>query len=586
MGNEKSSPAPARVEAVIADYNRGALEKARTAAERLAADYPGDALVRNLLGAICAKIGDAEAAIAHFMRATALDPRFPDPHNNLGVALKSAGRKQEAIESFLTAIRLRPDYAEARFNLANTYRDIDRREEAVSVYESALAIAPGHLGARNNLAIVLNRLERYEEAADHFSKVVRAKPGYADAWNNLGLAHKCLGRETDAIASFRRAIAERPDFAEAHYNLGSYLFDLGRKEEAAASYREALKVRPDFAEAYRSLGAVKRYTPDDPMILRLLELVGREELPDNDRMHACYALGRACEDLDRREEAFDYYSRANALRRAFLAYDPEIERALFRRIRTAFASAGPQNALSGDDAPAFARTPIFVVGMPRSGTSLTEQILSSHSMIHGAGELTTLGRAVSAVWRGADVKRGQLVALRERYLADIERRGESDEPFVADKMHMNYRWIGFILLAMPGAKIVHIKRRSIASCWSIYRHYFADIGNGYAYDFDDIAEYYNGYKDLMAFWNARFPGAIHNFSYEDLTENQEFETRRLLDYLGLPFEQGCIDFHETPRAVATISSMQVRRPLYRGSSDEWRKYERFLRPLIDKVGTD
>ncbi|GJL93200.1 tetratricopeptide repeat-containing sulfotransferase family protein [Hyphococcus sp.] len=571
-----------QLESIIADYNRGDFNAALASASTLIAEF---AVLHNVLGAIHARQGNQQAAVKHFLTAVESNPKLADAYNNLGVALKSLGRHEEAIENYVKAIEIKPDYTEAHFNLANSYRDLGRREDAAAKYLEAVRLEPYHLGARNNLGIVLNSLERYEEAVGHFSKVIRANPKFSAAYNNLGLALKQLGREEEAQASFARAIESKPFYAEAHYNWGNLLFDLGRKEEALSKYNGALKIKPDFAEVYRSMGPLKRYQENDLQLAQMRQMIARENISDDDRMHLHYALGKACEDLEDRESAFNHYSQGNQLRKKFLRYSPDVERNLFRNMKSAFADAGPRLALDEPSMEQLPQAPVFIVGMPRSGTSLTEHILSCHSQVFGGGELMTLGKAVTGVWSAGCVQPDQLKAIRETYLAKMMARGV-DERYITDKMHMNYRLIGFICTAFPGAKIVHIKRRSIASCWSIFKYYFSDFGNGYAYDLEDIAEYYQGYMDLMAFWKERFPGAIYDLSYERLTEDQETETRNLLAHLGLDFEQSCIDFHESHRAVATISSMQVRRKLYKGSSDEWRKYEKFLGPLIERLGTE
>ncbi len=585
MGAETNFPARNQIETVVALYNRGELDAALTAVTNLLREFPSAALLHNIRGAIHARKGDQENAAADFRNAISADPNMPDAYNNLGVALRSLKRQTEALAHYARALQLRQDYLDAHFNMANALFDLDRRAEAAAKYQDVLRLAPNHLGARNNFGLLLNKLERHEEAIAQFRAVLTAKPDFVEAYNNIGLAYKFVGGEEEALESFAQAIRLKPDYARAHYNLASYLVDLGRKEEAAKSYAKALQADPNFAEAYRSLSALKRYEEGDPQIAHMLALLRREGATDDDRMHLNYALGKASEDIGRRDEAFHYYAAANSLRRKFLRYDPEVERRTFRTIKEAFEDIERLKDLYRPPAGELRQTPVFIVGMPRSGTSLTEHILASHSQIYGAGELMTLGKAINSVWDGSTLTAEHFKAVRELYLAGMKRHN-ADEPYITDKMHMNYRWIGFIRLALPEAKIVHTKRRSMASCWSIFKYYFSDFGNGYAYDLDDLGEYYSSYMDMMQFWNDRFPGDIHNFSYERLTEHQEEETRKILNYLGLELERSCIDFHETRRAVATISSMQVRKKLYKGSSDEWRKYEKFLRPLLERFGED
>jgi tetratricopeptide (TPR) repeat protein len=313
---------------------------------------------------------------------------------------------------------------------------------------------------------------------------------------------------------------------------------------------------------------------------------------EKDRMQLSYALAKAYEDLGEFDKSFNYLEQGNRLRHKELNYNISNDIRLVTKIKDIFSagslaldvSPGRNNALIH---------PLFIVGMPRSGTSLAEQILASHSQVYGAGELETMGKLVYLILSDMPdqnvtqdsnkITRNEIYSVRDGYLQALTALGVPEKT-VTDKLPLNFLFIGFILSAFPEAKIIHLNRDSRATCWSIYRHYFTGKGNGYAYDMGDLAEFYKLYIGLMSFWRERFSDSIYDLYYEKLTENQEQETRKLLQFCGLQWEEQCLDFHQTKRAVKTASNAQVRKQMYQGSSEAWRKYERHLQPLIKELG--
>ena len=296
-------------------------------------------------------------------------------------------------------------------------------------------------------------------------------------------------------------------------------------------------------------------------------------------MALSHALAKACDDIGETDKAFDNFARGNMLARQRFADTMREHREIFATLRSIFQDGVPEPVKT----PAATKRPIFVVGMPRSGTSLVEQILASHRDVHGAGELQAMrvAMAPAAAERRAD--RQALEGVRQRYLSAIDALG-AQEPAIVDKMPQNFRWIGYIAAALPEATIVHTRRDPVAVGWSIYRTFFPAKGLEFTFDLGDIAEYYRLYEELMAFWAERLPGRIVDLDYEALTENQEAETRKLLEQCGLSWDEACLSPHETRRAVRTASAAQVREKIYTGSSQAWRKYEKHLGPLIEALG--
>jgi hypothetical protein len=329
------------------------------------------------------------------------------------------------------------------------------------------------------------------------------------------------------------------------------------------------------------LSIVKEYQVDDPQIHQMLELLERCTASDKDRMHLNFALGKAHDGIGKHDEAFLHFSDGNRLRKEELEYDISSARAPFARIKSRFSQA--VSALDGfkESEDARGQRPVFVLGMPRSGTTLVEQILASHSQVYGAGELALLGQSVNTFdWDSTQLSSDQLSSIRKSYFSGLAKIG-APEPYITDKMPLNFLWIGLIFAAIPEAKVVHVKRDARATCWSNFKHYFSRKGTGFAYDLQDVAEFYKLYSDLMAFWHQKFPGQIYDLNYEMLTEHQEDETRKLIKHVGLDWEDQCLEFHKTRRAIRTASATQVRQKMYQGSSEEWRKYERHLAPMVE-----
>ncbi len=582
-GPERRQPgaAPARnkLDALIALMGKGEFAAVIEQATKLCRQFPMSFELYNILGIANARLGRQLDAIAHFKKTIAINPAYAGAHYNLGNACRELGRLQDALDCYTSTLEAAPGFVDAALNLGNILKRLGRREEAIGYYEKALALKADDARAYNNLGDTLIELGRYDEAVAKLTRALEILPDFAEAHNNLGNAHKGLGRHDDAVVCYHKAIDLKPNYADAHNNLGAAITDHGSRQAAIASYVAALRINPGFARTHRNLSTIKRYEEGDPQIGEIITLLAEESLPVDDRTQLNFALGKAMDDLGQYDKAFACFAEGNSLRNKQLGYSAATDRELFNSIKSAYrlntAPLEPPPQSPGKNCP----TPVFIVGMPRSGTSLVEQVLASHSEVHGGGELSALEDAVNAsgvLQPGASPAR--LEELGQHYRASLAKLGVN-KPYITDKMPLNFRWIGLIRQALPEAKIIHIQRDARATCWSIFRHYFATCGNAYAYDLNNLADFYNLYKGLMDFWEGLFPGGVYRLNYERLTEQQESETRNLLNHAGLAWEGQCLEFHNTERAIATASALQVKEKIYTGSSKAWRNYEKFLAPL-------
>lgn len=497
----------------------------------------------------------------------------------LGQAHAALGQRSQAVEHFDLATKLQPHavaFWMAAGNDAFLTNDFARAEKC---YEAALQIEPTNPDVINNLGMSLAGLTKFDAAEAIFAKAADLHPTNAKIAYNRANSFRDAGRLNEAIDNYRRAIALEPSYATAANNLGTVLHQLGRDQEAEAAYLQAVAAQPSYAQAHRNLSAVHRYTPDDPLIPEIDKQLSRAN-SDRDKMYLSFARFKAYEDCGDYARAFDYLTKANAIRKQLLGYSIENDRLLFATIKRMFSQ--PPSALPSESLAK--PRPIFVLGMMRSGTTLVEQIISSHSAVHGAGELEHLGALCLPLMEqyhltGECPSASDLEKTRRAYLSEL-RKVSNDAPVLTDKMPANFLWIGFILTCLPEARIVHMRRDPIATCWSIFKHYFSSNGNGYAFDLKDVAEYWHLYSDLMDHWHKLFPNQILDVPYEDLTESPEVWCRKIIEFSGLPWEPACLDFHLNDRAVRTASASQVRKKMYKGSSEAWRKYEAQLQPLI------
>ena len=509
-------------------------------------------------------------------------PNIPLLHNISGACNSALGEIDSAIISFNKAIELKPDYDEAYFNLGVAFHQTGQLGEALNSYERAISIKHAYPTAHNNLGLIALSQGQLDNALKSFEWAVAYGPEYAEAHNSLGAALQELKQFEKAKVSFKKAVALNPQYAQGLHNLAIICEIINLPDEASEYYEKALAVEPNYAEAYRNQSRTKKYTKNDPQIAQMQSIYSNDNLSISDKVHINFALAKVNEDLGNQKDFFKHLDEGSRLRKKQLNYNINETEEFHSSLVRLFSEDKPKiKKLSLG--PLDIR-PIFIVGMPRSGTSLVEQIISSHHSVHGAGELNNFKNVVTPALKNYignltnTINEDDLLSIRKNYIKSLMDLNVS-EKIITDKMPVNFRMIGLILTAIPEAKIIHLTRNPKATCWSNYKHYFANE-NGFTFDQEDLARFFILYQELMGFWHKSFPNKIHDISYERLTTHQEDETQKLLKYCELDWDNNCLNFHKNTRAVHTASASQVRQKMYQGSSDAWKKYEKFLQPLI------
>lgn len=521
------------------------------------------------------RLAEAEQRCIVLLRSR---PQDTDALHLRGIVCLQTGRPGEAAEFLALSVARRPDAA-AHGNLGSALAALGRHEEALAAFDRARALNPAFAEAHSNRGNSLNALGRFQEALDSCHRAIALKPDFAGAFVNRGIALQNLGRHALAAASFRKAIALAPGFADAHANLGVLLLEEGKLEESHAAIARAVELAPRRGRFYRLLAETRRLAADDPALARM-EALAREPLCDDDRLELHFALGAAYDGLGRAADSFRHLLEANRLKRAQIAYDEPATHASFARIAEVF-SAEALAQPDGNDSD----VPVFVVGMPRSGTTLVEQILASHRDIRGAGEIPDLRNLIdrldapgfpAAAAALAPARRRELAA---RYLAGLAAHAP-DARRIVDKLPDNFLRIGLIRLLLPQAKIIHVRRDPVDTCLSCFSKLFA--GHlPYAYDLGELGRFYRAYETLMEHWRRVLPaGVMLDIAYEDLVGDVEGQARRLVAHCGLDWDDACLAFHRNTRAVATASAAQVRKPLYAGSVGRWHAYGEMAAPLV------
>lgn len=461
---------------------------------------------------------------------------------------------------------------------------IGRYVDAENLLRRALELAPAFTPARANLALVLYRQNRPAEAIAELNRVVEEEPDNPGHANLQAAALGRIGEFDEAITLYERVLEQAPNQPRVWMSFGHMLKTVGRLDDGIAAYRKAIALMPTLGEAWWSLANLKTVKFNDADIAAMQTALGQGGVANEDRFHLDFALGKALEDRGEAEASFAHYSAGNALRRTELDYDAdETSRFVDRVIEIATPEFFAARAGQGCDAP----DPIFVLGMPRAGSTLVEQILSSHSEVEGTTELPdipALARREANYPLSLPGLSGEQLARRgEEFLKRTRIQRKTERPFFIDKLPNNWMHTVFIMLALPGAKIVDARRHPLGCCFSNFKQHFAR-GQAFAYSLEDMGRYYADYVRLMAHLDRVQPGRIHRVIYERMVDDTEAEVRALLGYCGLPFEPACLEFHRTERAVRTPSSEQVRRPIFREGTEAHLPFEPWLGPLKTALG--
>jgi tetratricopeptide (TPR) repeat protein len=535
------------------------------------------------------QLGRSADAVARYEQALDLRPDYPEALNNLGVALQALGRVDEAKTRYEQALASRPNYPDAMKNLAGVLAAIGRLEDAAALFGKALSSRPGDALAHVALGDILRELDRPEPALAHYQAALSSDKTLAEAHDGAGAALHMLGRSVEAEARHRAALALALRRVESWTRLGAVLQSLGRLDDARAAFERAAALSPGGAGLHRPLANLKpRYTPDDPHLRKMIALVADAAgLSAEAEIDLRFALGKALGDVGDAEGAFQHIARANALHRSRIAYDEEATLGRLRRIAATF-TAGMMAERAGIGEPS--ELPVFVVGLPRSGTTLIEQILASHPAVHGAGEprhLANLAERIGGSGETFPEAALRLAAKEWRAIgsayAAASRRLDESAARVVDKMPGNFALIGLIRIALPNARVIHVRRDPRDTAVSLFATHFAR-GHEFAYELGELGRYIRSYLDLMAHWRAAAPGALLEVDYEALVGDLEGQTRRMLAYCGLPWDEACLAFPNADRSVRTASAVQVRRPIHARSIGRWRVHADRLRPLLEAMG--
>ena len=591
----------------------------------LARAQPNWAALHVDLGVALGRAGRGQQAIDALRRAVALKPDLPQAWRELGDHLMAAGEQDAADAAYASHVRYSthdPRLLEAAIALAENripsaealLREhlkqaptdvaairmfaevaarVGRNEDALNLLERCLELAPGFDAARQNYALMLYRSNQPESALVEIKRLLAAEPDHA-AYRNLMAVVLCrIGDYEPAMCIYADLLERYPDHAKVWMSYGHALKTAGHSDRAVHAYRRSLQLQPEFGEAWWSLANLKtfRFSAEDLAAMRQQLL--RTDLAEEDRLHLEFAIGKALEDAGEYAPSFQHYVRGNAIRREQLRYSADENSARVKRVcdhytRDFFAARAGMGSSAGD--------PIFIVGLPRAGSTLIEQILSSHSQVEGTMELPEVASMTRRLRRHGDpdsvtpyhdalaaLDADALRALGEQYLARTRIQRKTSAPLFIDKMPNNFMHIGLIHLMLPNAKIIDARRHPLAGCFSAFKQHFAR-GQSFSYNLADIGRYYRDYAKLMAHFDTVLPGRVHRVLYEHMVDDTEGEVRRLLDHCGLPFEASCLRFFENVRPVRTASSEQVRQPIYREGVDHWRHYAPWLGPLESVLG--
>jgi tetratricopeptide (TPR) repeat protein len=595
--------------------------------ERLQRHHPRFSRLFQERGHCYVAMRDAPRAIDAFLSAVNLNPALPASWRTLQTLYGMTGQSENAAMAgahVATLAKLPPEivtatamfsdnelapaeaivreyllkhgnHVEAMRLLARIGLAHDVLDDADTLLEAVLTIAPDYRAARYDYAIALLRRHKHVQSIAELEKLLQLEPDNRSYKTTYATANVGLGDHERALALYQELIADTPETfqaSELHLSVAHSLKALGRQQEAIESYRTAAAVRPNFGDAYWSLANLKTYRFEPDEISRMRAEEAAESTALVDRYHLCFALGKALEDLGEFEESYRYYERGNVLKKSQSRYRPEpIERntRLQKEICTQEFFAARRGV--GCDSP----DPIFIVGLPRSGSTLLEQILASHSKVEGTMELADIPRLVLELQgREPDndnprypallqtLEPGEFLRLGRKYLSDT-RVYRTDKPRFIDKMPNNFRHLGLIHLILPNAKIIDARRNALACCFSNFKQLFAS-GQEFTYSLEDIGRYYRTYVELMAHWDSVLPGKVLRVEHEDVVENLDANVRRILDFCGLEFEPQCVEFYKTERSIRTASSEQVRRPIFKEGIDQWTNFDRWLGPLKAVLG--
>lgn len=539
----RSTPSDKQINKLICLANDGKHNELLTKTERLLKKYPDSFQLWNIYGAVNFRQSNTQEAEKAFRKATELASDFLEAYNNLGATLVTQEKIDEAIVIYEHVLDLEPESTKTMIRIGDLHRSIGRLDDAMIHYRQAIAtnseLAVAHLA----MGIVLSEKKMID----------------------------------DAISCYHQAINSDPSLAEAHMNLGNLYRGNGEPDKAIMHYRQAIDIRPDFAAAHYNLSSLKKYDANDNDLLLMIKAY-KNSKSDDERCSLCFSLSKAFKDANDINSSFEFLKEGNAIRKKILNYNINADKDLFNKIINT-----PNKTISTNTQDSDSCRPIFILGMPRSGTTLVEQIISSHPSIEGGGELYFFGQFAHSIAIGeSQATEFTINKLRLSYLNELKKIANG-HPFVTDKMPQNFLYIDLILTAFPQAKIIHVRRDAKSTCWSNYKQYFTSNGMGYSYDLHDVVEYYKLYKNLMNHWESTFPNTIYHLDYESLVKSSHHEIQKLFNYLDLELDSRCLLHANNKRFVTTASDAQVRKPIYSDSNLQWMEFSPYINDIFSQL---
>ena len=544
---------------------------------------PKDAEAHYTLGLVLNELERTEPAIKHFNKSIAITANNAAVHRQLGDAYTKLQRLQEAIKPYQTALALQAEDVVTIINLGNVFHGLRRYTQSILRYQQALALQPDNVQVHRHLGASYQRMGQTKKALECFERALSLRPDYIDARIKLAQVLRELGRAEEALVQVEQVIDLKPDETEAHVILARTLRSLGQADLAVERLERHLRSKPECGHLYFHISMIKPKQELIPVVENLLSDPG---LPYGDAIYCHFALGNIYQDGKSVDQAFSHFLKANMLHRKTISYDPGANSQTVDSLIKAYSKRFFQRKRQLGSS---SRLPVFILGMPRSGSTLVEQIVSSHALIYGAGELRAIPGIALSITQQLEFanpypecmsifSRTMAEEYSARYLQELALHCPTAK-HITDKLPGNFYNIGLIKTLFPDARIIHCQRNPLDSCISIFFHYF--MGLKCSFDLAELGKYYLDYQRLMSHWQDLFPGEIFTVQYEDLVTDQEIVSKQLIDYLGLEWDENCIDFHTHERDVMTPSDIQVRQPMYKHSMNRWKPYEKHLQPLIE-----
>ena len=574
---------------IVNDINKGRTDKALVALDKIIKSFPDDALLFNLRGACHEAMNQFDQSIESFNKAVEIHPLYEEALYNLGVVQKKAGKPDDAINSYQRAIGINSQNANAHNNLGNLLTQKGHIKQSIEHLNLALKLNPKFAEAHNNLGLANMELNKLSECINNFLLAIENNPQYEGAYINLGRVYRELNEFDNELNCYKKCLKIKPNASKILVQLGRAYRNRGENKLAIDCFESSLNFNPESYSAYFELANRSEYKLNKEQIAKMESFAENDGLNDNDKINLNYALALIYEKNEDSDKLFSSLHRANSLRKKSLNYSLHDDEKRANNVKDFYQGSSNAKEIKLHE-KSKSKNPIFIVGMPRSGSSLIEQILSSHHNVYGGGELQIFRKILNPLintflndresFQETIKDNNCYESIRYEYLESIDRL-DFKEAFFTDKALLNFQYIGLILRALPDSKIIHIKRDAMAICWSNFKTNFAQRGIAFSNDLNDLVGFYRLYEEQMNFWHSEFPNQIYDLKYESMTKNQIIETKELLNFCNLDWDENCLHFYNNNRSVKTASKDQVRKKIYSGSSDAWKKYKNYLEPLTN-----